>query len=148
MRSSHPASAPQQLFARVPSPASHGHDKKLQLTLEASQSGGAVVLHCRGRIITRTQACALSNIVADVLPSAGRMVVDMAGVESVDNVGLGEIVLTQMWAEAAGYSLKLASLNKSVQHLFEVTNLVSVFDIYASVPDAMSAMGHEERFSA
>jgi len=122
--------------------------KKLQLTLEAGHYGSAVVLHCQGRIIFRSEARALSSIVTEVLPSAHRMVVDLAGIESVDSGGLGELVLTHMWAEAAGYTLKFASPRKSVRHLFEITNLVSVFDVYGSVPDAMVAMVQEEIRSA
>jgi len=119
-------------------------DKNLNLSLEAGGYGGGVVLHCQGRMIFRSEAQALATIVAEVLPAAGRMVVDLAGVDSVDSGGLGELVLTHMWAEAAGYSLKFASPKKSVRHLFEITNLVSVFDVYASVPEAMEAMVQEE----
>ena len=73
---------------------------------------------------------------------------DLAGIDSIDSGGLGELVLTQMWAEAAGYTLKFASPRKSVRHLFEITNLVSVFDVYASVPEAVAAMVQEEIQSA
>jgi len=76
------------------------------------------------------------------------MVVDLAGIDSIDSGGLGELVLAHMWAEAAGYSLKFASPKKSVRHLFEITNLVSVLDMYASVPEAMAAMVQEEVRSA
>ena len=116
--------------------------------LEAGHFAGAVVLHCQGRIIFHSEARALSTIVADVLPSARRMVVDLTEVDSVDSGGLGELVLTHMWAEAAGYTLKFASPKKSVRHLFEITNLVSVLDVYASVPEAMAAMVREEVQSA
>jgi len=119
-------------------------DKQLKLSLEAGNIGSAVVLHCEGRMIFRSEARALSTLVAEVLPSARRMVVDLAGVDSVDSGGLGELVLTHMWAEAAGFTLKFASPRKSVRHLFEVTNLVSVFDVYGSVPEAMAAMVQEE----
>jgi hypothetical protein len=53
-----------------------------------------------------------------------------------------------MWAEAAGYALKFACPKQSVRHLFEITNLVSVFDVYASVPEAMAAMYPQEVPSA
>jgi anti-sigma B factor antagonist len=135
-------------IARFPAAGDKTNDKRLKLTLEAGHSGSAVVLHCQGRIIFQSEARALSTIVADVLPSARRMVVDLAGVDSVDSGGLGELVLTHMWAEAAGYTLKFASPKKSVRNLFEITNLVSVFDIYGSVPEAMTAMVQEEIHSS
>ena len=135
-------------IARVPPATGQRHDKKLRLSLEAGHPGSAVVLHCQGRIIFRSEARALSTIVTEALPSARRMVVDLAGVDSVDSGGLGELVLTHMWAEAAGYTLKFASPKQSVRHLFEVTNLASVFDVYASVAEAMAAMAQEETHSA
>ncbi len=135
--------APDDAISRAPA-AARRSDKNLTLRLEAGNSGSAVVLHCQGRMIFHSQARSLSTIVAEVLPSAHRMVVDLAGVDSVDSGGLGELVLTHMWAEAAGYSLKFASPKKAVRHLFEVTNLVSVFDVYASVPEAMTAMIQDE----
>jgi anti-anti-sigma factor len=118
--------------------------KKLNLTLEAEPSGDAIVLHCHGRIIFHSEAQTFSTIVAEVLPSARRMVVDLAGIDSVDSGGLGELMLTHMWAEAAGYALKFANPKKSVLHLFETTNAVSVFDVYASVPEAIEAMYQEQ----
>ena len=60
----------------------------------------------RARIIFGPEARALTEIVAQVLPSSRRMVLDLAEVESVDSAGLGELVLLHMWAEAAGYALK------------------------------------------
>ncbi len=128
-------------------PATAGLEKKLKLSLDA-QTGGAVVLHCQGRTIFGPEARALTEIVAEVLPSARRMVIDLSGVESVDSAGLGELVLLHMWAEAAGYALKFASPRKSVRQLLELTNLVSVFDAYGSVADAVAAMYDEEVCSA
>ena len=122
-------------------------EKRLKLDLEA-QAGGAVVLHCQGRIIFGPEARALTDIVADVLPTARRMVVDLSGVEIVDSAGLGELVLLHMWAEAAGHTLKFASPCSSVRELLELTNLVAVFDAYRSVPDAIAAMNQEEICSA
>jgi len=122
-------------------------EKKLQMTLEAGHSGSAVVLHCQGRMIFHREARALSTIVAEVLPSAPRMVGEWAGVDSIDSSGLGELVLTHMWAEASGYSLKFASPKKSIRQLFETTNLVSVLDMYASVPEAMAMISEEIRSS-
>jgi anti-anti-sigma factor len=148
MKPENSAAIPEAGPPPLPSAARLRDDKKLKLTLEAGHSGSAVVLHCQGRMIFRSEARALSTIVAEVLPSAHRMVVDLAGIDSVDSGGLGELVLTHMWAEGAGYTLKFASPKRAVQHLFEITNLVSVFDVYGSVPEAMAAMVEEEIQSA
>src|SRR5271165_5543556 len=152
MKPENPAATRDTAMARAPTASDERNekrnDKKLKLTLEAGNSTGAVVLHCQGRIIFHGEARALSTIVADVLPSAHRMVVDLAGVDSIDSGGLGELVLTHMWAEAAGYTLRFASPKKALRQLFESTNLVSIFDVYGSVPEAVAAMVQEEVGSA
>ena len=130
------------LGSRIP-PAPVVGAKRLKLSLEA-QAGGAVVLHCEGRISFGPEARSLTDMVADVLPSARRMVVNLAGVEIVDSAGLGELVLLYMWAEAAGYVLKFASPRNSVRQLLELTNLSAVFDAYGSVSEAMAAMYQEQ----
>ena len=142
------AAVPTAANAQVPLPGGTRGDESLTLTLEAARFDGAVVLHCHGRVIFRTDARALSSLISEVLPSARRMVVNLAGVAALDKDALGEIVLTHMWAEAAGYALKFASPSDSVRQLFETTNLISVFDVYSSVADAMAAMYQEEVVSA
>src|SRR3954471_11428355 len=130
------------LGSRIP-PLRGGTSRRLKLHVEA-HAKDYVVLRCEGRIIFGPEARALTGIVTDVLPAAGRMVIDFAGIESVDSAGLGELVMLHMWAEAAGYTLKIASPCASVRRLLELTNLISVFDLYTSVADAISAMQHEE----
>ena len=152
MKPENPAAIPDVGDSRLPSATKtrnqNSDSKKVKLTLEARHPGSVVVLHCQGRIIFRSEARALSTMLTDVLPSARRMLVDLGGIDSVDSGGLGELVLIHMWAKAAGCTLKFASPKRSVRHLFKITNLVRVFDVYASVPEAMAAIVQEEIHSA
>jgi anti-anti-sigma factor len=115
----------------------------LDLHLEA-HGPGVLVLYCESKMIFQSEARTLVDIVTEVLPAACRMVVDLSGVQAIDNAGLGELVMTQMWADASGFDLKFASPKPSVLQLFETTNLISVFSLYATVPEAMSAMPYQE----
>ena len=128
---------------RIAPPSGRRADKILVLSIEATASG-AVVLHCQGQVLCRSEARALSSMIMEVLPPAERMVVDLAGVQFLDSSALGELVLTHMWAEAAGYKLTFSTPTDSVQRLFESTNLVSVFDAYPTVEDALEGMQLEE----
>jgi anti-anti-sigma factor len=123
-------------------------EKVLKVSLESAGLGGAVILHCLDRGVSRDDARALAGLIAEVMPSARRMILDLSGVRSLDSGALGELVMIHMWAEAAGYALPFASPSDSVRGLFEATNLVSVFDVYASVEDAIAAMNHEQVQSA
>ncbi len=123
-------------------------DKISQVTLSTAGFGGAVVLRCEGRALSSNEAGVLSELIADVLPTAHRMIIDLTEVLSLDTAALGELVLIHMWADAAGYTLKFASPSASVRTLFESTNLVSLFDLYSSVAEASVALSHEEVQSA
>ncbi len=105
----------------------------LKVSLESAGLGSAVVLHCHDRAILRDDARALAGLIADVMPSARHIILDLSAVHSIDGGGLGELVMIHMWAEAAGYALPFAGLSDSVRGLFEATNLICVFDIYSSV---------------
>jgi len=106
------------------------------------------VLHCHDQGISRREGRALASLISEVLPSAGRMVVDLAAVHALDSGALGELVMTHLWAEAAGYTLIFASPSDAVRGLFESTNLVSVLDVYASLDEALAAMRQEQVQSA
>lgn len=123
-------------------------EKILKVSLESARLGNAVVLHCHDRAIARSDGRALASLIAEVLPSARRMIVNLATVQSLDSGALGELVMIHMWAEAAGYALTFASPSDSVRGLFESTNLVSVFDVYSNVDGALAAMRQEQVQSA
>ena len=123
-------------------------EKILRVSLESARFGTAVVLHCQDQAISPSEGRALASLISEVLPSARRMVIDLAAVHALDSGALGELVMIHMWAEAAGYGLTFASPSDSVRGLFESTNLVSVLDVYASVDDAIAAMQHEQVQSA
>lgn len=116
----------------------------LELTLEAPSFPGALVLHCQGDVMFRSDARSLSSVITDVLPTARRMVVDLAGVSCLDSDALGELVLTQLWADSSNHELRFACPNGSLRRLLENTNLAQVLDLYASVPAAMMATSGED----
>jgi anti-anti-sigma factor len=123
--------------------AKKGSDDILVLSFEAS-TPGTIVLRCRGRIIFRRDACALSGLITEALPTARRMVVDLADITTLDSGALGELALCQMWAESAGYQLRFSSSIESVRRLFESTNLDSIFDVHSSLENALAAMHRDD----
>ncbi len=128
--------------------AASATEKVLKVSLESARLGSAVVLHCHDRAMSRSDARALAGLVAEVLPSTRRMIVDLGAIHSLDSGALGELVMIHMWAEAAGYAMPFASPSDSVRGLFETTNLVSVLDVYPSVDAAIAALNQEQIQSA
>lgn len=109
----------------------------MKLDLETRTIGDVTVLYCRGRFTYREEAMAFSQKIAGLLPHARRVVVELSGLEAVDSAGLGELVVVHMWAKASGCTLKLAGANPRIRELFELTNLLSVFDVSPTLDDAL-----------
>lgn len=114
-----------------------GKEQKLLLRIE--KLGDAVVIYPKGRIVYRHEAAALSQAVAEALEQSRRIIVDFQGVTSIDSAGLGELVALHMWAQAAGSLLALSGLNSRIRHLLDITNLSSMFAIYATEQQALHA---------
>ncbi len=148
MRAENSATGSSQKSSSSPAASRPANEKILKVGLESARFGTAVVLHCQDQAISRSEGRALASLISEVLPSARRMVVDLAAIQALDSGALGELVMIHMWAEAAGYTLTFASPSDSVRGLFESTNLVSVLDVYATVDDAIAAMHQEQVQSA
>lgn len=109
----------------------------MKLDLETRTIGDVTILYCRGRFTYREEATAFSQKIADLLPVTTQVVVELSGLEAVDSAGLGELVVVHMWAKASGCSMKLAGASPRIRQLFELTNLLSVFDLHPTLDAAL-----------
>jgi anti-sigma B factor antagonist len=110
---------------------------EVKLNLETQTVGSVVVLSCTGRFTYREEATAFSEKIAELLPSVRQVVVELSGLEALDSAGLGELVVVHMWAKASGCSMKLAGASPRIRQLFELTNLISVFEVHSTLDDAL-----------
>ncbi len=113
-------------------------ESKLKLSLETRSQGNVVVIHCRGRIVYRDEASALSSLLAEVLEHERKVILDLSGVESIDSAGLGELVLAHRLARDKDANLKCAGANSVVRCLLNLTNLDSVLEMHASLEAALA----------
>jgi len=67
------------------------------------------------------------------------LIIDLSEVRFVDSSGLGALVSGFKNASARDGSLKLCSLQPQVRSMFELTRLHRVFEIYASVEEALES---------
>jgi len=109
----------------------------LKLDLETRAINEVTVLFCKGRFTYRDEATAFSEKIAELLPKARQLIVELSGLEVIDSAGLGELVVVHMWIRASGSSLKLAGANARIRQLLELTNLLSVFDVHPTLDDAL-----------
>ncbi|MEM9550116.1 MAG: STAS domain-containing protein [Pseudomonadota bacterium] len=68
-----------------------------------------------------------------------RVILDLSAVDFVDSSGLGAIVAA-MKQLGSGRSLDLAGLSPTVEKVFRLTRMDSVFDLYPSLDDALAGI--------
>lgn len=72
---------------------------------------------------------------------AGKVVVDLTDVGFIDSSGLGALVSARNAAEESGGALSLVCTSERILKLLMITGLDGVFDVHASVPDALASLG-------
>ena len=65
----------------------------LKLDLETRAIDNVTVLYCKGRFTYRDEATAFSQKIAELLPHARQVIVELSGLEAIDSAGLGELVV-------------------------------------------------------
>ena len=111
----------------------------MELKFEEQRENEIPVLQCRGRIVYRDEASALTEHAYDLLSKHQRLLIDLSGVENIDSGGLGALVMLQMWARQGGGDLKFCHASHRVHQLFELTNLRPVFEIHVTREEALHA---------
>ena len=108
------------------------------MRISERQVGGVVVLHLVGPLTGRKAAGAVEEAVR----RHGRagtltLVANLARVRSVDLAGLGALVEGYNVMREAGGEMRLASLTKRIHDLVVITRLLTVFDTFDSVEQAI-----------
>jgi anti-anti-sigma factor len=122
-----------------PPAADISKEENLSLSLQARKLVDVTVIFCRGRIILRHEAEALSYAVAAALQQSRHIILELQGVTAIDSAGMGELVALHMWAQGYGATLKLSGLSSRLLYLLELTNLTAVFEIFPTQEAALTA---------
>ena len=109
----------------------------MKLSTEIEVHEDVTVVHCRGRIAYRDEAASLSRTVAQLLPRAQQIVLDLRDIEMIDSAGLGSLINALHLANASGSSLRLASPKSPDTQLVPANQLDTVFEIYPALQDAL-----------
>jgi anti-sigma B factor antagonist len=119
----------------------------MQLRLESRPVGDVLVVQCHGRIVAGNEVFTLHSSVGDSLAKYGDVVLQMDQVEFVDSSGLGALVRLVQAARAKGGDLKLCAVPAKIRKTMEMTNLLSQFETYDTVEEAITAAYLGSRYS-
>jgi len=100
-----------------------------------------VVLRPAGRInheSSETLREALQPFMARCAAGQDQIVVDLGGVEYISSAGLRVLMLARKQARIQGGTLVVAALQPIVKEIFEISRFTVVFEIFASVREALA----------
>jgi anti-sigma B factor antagonist len=104
--------------------------------IKPEKSGKITVLKCKGSLDAESVAGFKKSTQKLVEDGERYFVVDAAGLNFVDSMGLGAIISLMRRVQADRGEIKLAALSPDIRMIFELTRLHRVFDICATVSDA------------
>lgn len=111
----------------------------MQLRQSTRTVDGITVMDCEGRIIFGEESAALRDSVKGLINQNNKIVLNLGGVNYIDSGGLGTLVALYTTARAAGGAIRLANLTQRVGDLLQVTKLLTVFEVFDSVDDAVQS---------
>jgi len=94
----------------------------------------------QGRLDTFTVAAFEQTLTEQLDAGRVRLVVDLADVTYVSSSGLRALLSARRRARSAGGDVALCNMAPRVREIFEMVGFVSLFNIYASVQEAASAL--------
>jgi len=111
----------------------------MQLRLESRPVGEVLIIQCQGRIVAGNEVYTLHSQVGDAIDKYGDVVLQLDQVEFVDSSGLGALVRLMHAARAKGGDVKLSGVPPRVRKMLELTTLISQFEVYTSLVEAITA---------
>ena len=114
----------------------------MALTIVEKEVKGVTVLQLAGRVTLGDESSQLRTKIKDLLAQGKkRLVLDLGNVSYIDSAGLGTLVAGYTSAQSQGANIKLANLTKRFNEQLNITKLVTVFEVFDSVADAITSLG-------
>ena len=108
------------------------------MKIEKRNRDGVTVLDLGGKITIGKGDIALREAVQQTLESgAAKVLINLADVTTIDSSGVGELVSAFTTATNRGAKLKLANLPAKVNDILQITQLITVFEVFDSEDEAI-----------
>ncbi len=113
----------------------------MKLQIATRTVSGVSVVDCHGRIVLGEETAELRQVVKDFMRPSAHIVLNLTGVDHVDSNGIGMLFGLHVSAEKDGVVIKLAGLGGHVKSVAEITRLITYFDSYPTVEEAVASFG-------
>jgi anti-sigma B factor antagonist len=110
------------------------------MKLSDYEKDGVAVLEPKGKIMGGPDATLLHEKLHELVEqSKKRVIIDLSKVEWMNSTGLGILISSLTTMRNNNGELKLANVTDKIQSLLTITKLVTVFEAFDSVDDAIKS---------
>ena len=110
------------------------------MKIKISEKYEAVVIELKGNVMggddTKTFNETLHKLIDE---GKNRIVIDLSGVKFMNSSGLGMLIGGYTTLKKGDGQLKLANVTDKIQSLLMITKLITIFDSYDSVEEAVKS---------
>lgn len=108
------------------------------MKIQSRQREGVTILEPKGKITIGVGDVALRDAVQEAVGAGSRKIlIDLSGVTTMDSSGIGELVSTYTTVTNRGGKLKLLHLPPKIQDIMQVTQLITVFEVFDDEDEAV-----------
>lgn len=110
------------------------------MKISARHREGITILDPKGKITIGVGDVALREAVHEALDAgAKKILINLSNVSTVDSSGIGEMVSAYTTVTNRGGQLKLVGLPPKVQDILQITQLITVFDVFDTEDEAVDS---------
>jgi anti-sigma B factor antagonist len=107
---------------------------------EIRDVGDVRVLKLSGKITIGTGDVKMRELIATALDDGkNKILLDLAGVSTIDSSGIGEMVACYTTVAKNDGQLRLLNLSPKINDILQVTQLITVFDVFDDEQEALSS---------
>ncbi|MCB1008925.1 MAG: STAS domain-containing protein [Acidobacteria bacterium] len=110
------------------------------MKIDKREREGVLILDVEGKITIGKGDIALREAVHKALDDGARkVVIRLADVSTIDSSGVGELVSAFTTVTNRGGKLKLLNLPPKVNDILQITQLITVFEVYDNEDEAVAS---------
>lgn len=118
------------------------------LNIKQRRSDSVVILDLQGKIKLGENNLELHQTLRRLVEDGEKKILlNLAGVSSIDSSGLGELIAGYATLQKNGGDLKLLNLTERVSEIMMITKLLTVFDAFDDETQAIRSFGGETETS-
>ncbi len=110
------------------------------MQISARHREGVTILDPKGKITIGAGDVALREAVNEALEAGSKKIlINLSGVSTCDSSGIGEMVAAFTTVKNRGGELKLCELSSKVSDVLQITQLITVFEVFDSEDEAIAS---------